>query len=316
MHVDLFSIGRFTVHSYGTMIAIGIILAVIIALLRAKKVGLDANETINCAIIVVIFGFVGAKILYVLENFRQFLETPLAVIGSSGFVVYGGIVIGLFCMFAWCRWIRKVSFLRYTDLVFPSVALGQAFGRLGCFLAGCCYGKETTAWWGVVFPEGSFAPAGVPLIPTQLISAIGDFVIFLVLFYYGKKAVKKVGDVTALYLLLYGIGRFFVEFLRQNTQGGIGPLTTAQCFSVVFWALSICLFILNRKAPYSQNYSEIFASVRQEQEKEKSKGTAKDSTEDTTQDEAKEESPDTDSPGDQTKQEEENAPPPKKDNEE
>ncbi|MCD8300785.1 MAG: prolipoprotein diacylglyceryl transferase [Clostridiales bacterium] len=258
MKVDLFSIGRFTVHSYGLMIAIGIILAVIIAMKRAAGRKLVADEVLNISIIIVVFGFLGAKILFVLENFKQFLVSPMSVIGSSGFVVYGGICIGLFCVFAYCRWIRKVSFLRYVDLVFPCVALGQAFGRLGCFMAGCCYGKETTAWWGVTFPEGSFAPAGVPLIPTQLISAIGDFVIFLVLIWFTKKA-KKVGDVTALYLLLYGAGRFCVEFLRQNEQGGIGPLTTAQCFSICFIAASIILFMLNRKMPYSANYAEVLA---------------------------------------------------------
>ncbi len=266
MHVDLFDIGRFTVHSYGLMVAIGVILAVVITMMRAKKLGLSPDQALNGAIIIVVFGFVGAKILFILENFRQFLEHPLSVIGSSGFVVYGGIVIGLFCVFVWFHWIKKLSFLRYTDLFFPSVALGQAFGRVGCFMAGCCYGKETTAWWGVVFPEGSYAPAGVPLIPTQLISAIGDFIIFLVLFFFSKKAAKKVGDVTALYLILYGCGRFFVEFLRQNEQGGIGPLTTAQCFSVVFVAISIVLFILNRRAGYSKNYADIFAEIQSDEE--------------------------------------------------
>ncbi len=268
MHVDLFSIGRFTVHSYGLLIAIGVVLAIVITILRAKHMGLSGEEVLNIGIIIVVFGFVGAKILFILENFRQFLEHPLSVIGSSGFVVYGGLIIGLFAVFVYCRWIRKIPFLRYVDLYFPSVALGQALGRLGCFMAGCCYGKETTAWWGVVFPENSYAPAGVPLIPTQLISAIGDFAIFLFLFFFSKKLAKKVGDVTAFYMLLYGAGRFCVEFLRQNEQGGIGVLTTAQCFSLVFLAAFVFMFILNRKAPYSKNYSEVFAEIKAEEEKE------------------------------------------------
>ncbi len=274
MHVDLFTIGRFTVHSYGFLIAVGIILAIVIAILRAKKVGLSGDEAINIAIIIVVFGFVGAKLLYVLENFQQFLERPWSVLGSSGFVVYGGLVIGLFAVFVYCRWIRKISFLRYVDLYFPSVAFGQAFGRLGCFMAGCCYGKETSAWWGVVFPENSYAPAGVPLIPTQLISAIGDFVIFLVLFWFSRKLAKKIGDVTALYMLLYGAGRFCIEFLRQNEQGGIGPVTTAQCFSLVFIGASVILFILNRKMPYSTNYADVFAAMEAEKESVEEQGEA------------------------------------------
>lgn len=259
MRVDLFSIGKFTVHSYGLLIAVGVILAVILAMKRAGKKDLDSEVVLNMAIICVIFGFLGAKILYVFENFQAFLRDPLSVIGSSGFVVYGGIAIGVVAVILYCR-IKNYSFFRYFDLLMPSVALGQAFGRLGCFCAGCCYGKETDAFWGVVFPEGSFAPAGVPLIPTQLISSAGDFAIMIILLLFSKKA-KKVGDVGALYLLLYGIGRFLVEFLRQNEQGGIGMFTTAQIMSFVFIAVSIILFVRNRKGRNAENYQEEFYSI-------------------------------------------------------
>ena len=259
MRVDLFSIGKFTVHSYGLLIAVGVILAVIMAMKRAGKKDLDSEIVLNMAIICVVFGFLGAKILFVLENFKAFLEDPLSVIGSSGFVVYGGIIIAVIAIILYCR-IKGYSFFRYFDLLMPSVALGQAFGRLGCFCAGCCYGKETDLAWGIVFPEGSFAPAGVPLIPTQLISSAGDFAIMIILLLFSKKA-KKVGDVGALYLLLYGIGRFLVEFLRQNEQGGFGIFTTAQWISLVFIAASVVLFIRNRKGKHAENYQEEFYSI-------------------------------------------------------
>ncbi len=259
MRVDLFTIGNFTIHTYGLMIAVGIILAVIIAMHRADKLGLVGEEALNLAIICVVIGFLGAKLLFVLENFRSFLQNPLAILGSSGFVVYGGIVIGILAVFIYCR-VKKLSFFRYTDLLFPSVVLAQAFGRIGCFFAGCCYCKETDAWWGVIFPEGSFAPAGVALIPTQLISSAGDFLICILLLLFSKRA-KKVGDVSAMYLLLYGIGRFGVEYLRENTQGGIGMFTTAQIFSFVFVGISIILFIRNRVSRYSEDYSEKVYSI-------------------------------------------------------
>lgn len=259
MRVDLFSIGNFTIHSYGLLIAVGVILAAILAMKRAGKKDLDSEATLNMVIICVVFGFMGAKILYVFENFRAFLEDPLSVVGSSGFVVYGGIALGVVAIILYCR-IKNYRFFRYFDLLMPSVALGQAFGRLGCFCAGCCYGKETDAFWGVVFPEGSFAPAGVPLIPTQLISSAGDFLIMIILLLFSRKA-KKVGDVGALYLLLYGIGRFLVEFLRQNEQGGIGMFTTAQIMSMVFVAASVILFVRNRKGRNAENYREEFYSI-------------------------------------------------------
>lgn len=245
MKVDLFSIGKFTVHTYGVMIAIGIILCVIIGTYRAKKLEMKPEPVLDLAILCVVTGFLGAKLLFVLISFRQFLEDPFSVLGSSGFVVYGGIIVGVLAAMIYCR-VKKLQFFQYFDLLAPSVSIAQAFGRLGCFFAGCCYGRETDLPIGVVFPENSFAPAGVSLIPTQLISSAGDFAIMAVLILFSKRA-KYIGDVGALYLLLYGIGRFFVEFLRTNVQGGLGILTTAQLISVVFVAAAIVLFWRNRR---------------------------------------------------------------------
>lgn len=259
MKVDLFSIGKFTVHTYGLMIAIGVILAVIMGMKRAEKKGLIGEEILNMGIICVIFGFLGAKILFVLENFRQFLKDPLSVIGSSGFVVYGGIIVGVISIIIYCR-IKNYSFFRYFDILMPSVSLGQALGRLGCLGAGCCYGKETDAFWGIVFTDSPYAPNNVSLIPTQIISSAGNFVIMIILILFAGKA-KKVGDVGALYLLLYGIGRFCIEFLRENEQGGIGPFTTAQLISFVFMAASVLLFIRNRKSRNAEDYEEKVHSI-------------------------------------------------------
>ena len=246
MRVDLFSIGKFTVHSYGLLIAVGVVLAVIMAMRRAEKKDLSGEVALNMGIIAVIFGFLGAKILFVLESFEAFLEDPLSVLGSSGFVVYGGIIIGVVAIVLYCR-IKRYSFFRYFDLLMPSVALGQAFGRLGCFCAGCCYGKETDLAWGVVFPEGSFAPAG---------GAAGSHAADLLRRRFRdhghpagiQQKSEESGRCGALYLLLYGIGRFSVEFLRQNEQGGFGSFTTAQLISFAAVAASVILFIRTAKA--------------------------------------------------------------------
>lgn len=246
MKVDLFSIGKFTVHTYGVMIAIGVILCAVMGYFRAKKLNMKEESVIDITILCVVTGFLGAKLLFVLISFRQFLQNPLSVLGSSGFVVYGGIIVGVLSAMIYCK-VKKLSFFQYFDLLVPSVSLAQAFGRIGCFFAGCCYGKETESAFGVVFPEGSFAPAGVSLIPTQLLSSAGNFAIMAVLLLFSGKA-KYTGDVGALYLMLYGIGRFLVEFLRTNEQGGIGIFTTAQLISLVFIAASILLFLRNRKA--------------------------------------------------------------------
>ncbi|HOO28302.1 MAG TPA: prolipoprotein diacylglyceryl transferase, partial [Lachnospiraceae bacterium] len=160
MAIDLFTIGRFTIHGYGLMIGIGFLAAVLVGCYRAKRYGLSDDHLINIALLGLVAGFLGSKILFVIVEFRTFLEDPLEVLGSEGFVVYGGIIGGTLAMYLYCR-IRKLKFLSYFDIVTPSVALNQAFGRIGCFLAGCCYGKETHSVFGVIFPSGCLAPSGV-----------------------------------------------------------------------------------------------------------------------------------------------------------
>ena len=183
MKIDLFSIGKFTIHGYGLMIAIGILCCVAMASYRAKKNGLDQEAIVDIGIYGVIGGFLGAKILYVIVEFKTFIKDPKTVLGSEGFVVYGGIIAGFLTAIVYCR-IKKLYFLEYFDLAVASISMAQGFGRIGCFLAGCCYGRETTSRFGVVFPEGGLAPAGVKLIPTQLISSAGDFLIMICSFIF------------------------------------------------------------------------------------------------------------------------------------
>ena len=248
MKKDLFYIGRFSVHGYGLMIGIGFILALFLGEYRAKKKGMKEEAIIDLAIIAAVGGFLGAKILYIIVSFKEFLQNPLAVIGSEGFVVYGGIISGVLCCMLYCK-VKKLKFLDYFDIVMPEVALAQAFGRIGCFLAGCCYGRETTSRFGVVFPEGGLAPAGVKLIPTQLISSAGDFLIMIVLLLYYRKNKKDgtPGNVGFLYMLLYGVGRFLVEFLRNDNRGGAWMFSTSQWISMLILAGGIVLYLVNKK---------------------------------------------------------------------
>lgn len=176
MKIDLFQIGNFHVRGYGFMIGLGFLLALVLGCKRAKKLELKDESVIDIAILAIIGGFLGAKILYVIVSFKDFLKDPLVVLGSEGFVVYGGIIAGVLAAWIYCK-VKKLVFLEYFDLIMPEVALAQGFGRIGCFLAGCCYGRETTAAWGITFPADSMAPSGIKLIPTQLLSAAGDFLI-------------------------------------------------------------------------------------------------------------------------------------------
>mgnify|MGYP000131549832 CR=1 FL=1 len=113
------------------------------------------EAVLDIAIFGILSGFVGAKLLYVLVEFDSFLKNPMDVLGSEGLVVYGGIIVGALVGILYCR-IKKLPCWEYFDLLAPSIAVAQGFGRIGCFLAGCCYGRPTDTFWGVTFPEGSF----------------------------------------------------------------------------------------------------------------------------------------------------------------
>ena len=182
MYNDWFKIGSVTVHGYGVMIAVGILAAFWMAERLAKRFHLETNKIDNLIFLCVIVGFVGAKGLFILTDLKGFMANPIATLGSQGFVVYGGILSGALAGYLYCRHYH-LDFLTYFHVLAPCIALAQGFGRIGCFLAGCCYGIPTDAWYGVTFPAGSLGPgAGIKVIPTELISSLGNFIIFGVLY--------------------------------------------------------------------------------------------------------------------------------------
>ncbi len=241
MYNDILKIGPLTVKGYGLMIAIGVLIALFVGEARAKKKGLDAEAIYPLTFVCVIFGFLGAKLLFCIVEWKTFIKDPLSVLSSNGFVVYGGIILGIVAAYVYIR-IKKLNFWDYFDIILPSVAITQGFGRIGCFLAGCCYGKVTDAWYGIAFHSSHFAPNGVKMIPTQLISAAGMFLIAAILFLYARKNPKR-GCVGAMYLILYSVGRFAVEFLRNDHRGAVGIFSTSQFISLVMVVLGVVLFV-------------------------------------------------------------------------
>jgi len=230
MYNDWIKIGDFVIHGYGIMIGLAFLTAVIVSMYRAKKLGLKQDAILDLALWAVLSGFLGAKLLYVIVEWKHFVKDPMAVLGSEGFVVYGGIVVGVTVGILYCKW-KKLVVMDYFNMVMPQIALAQGIGRLGCFFAGCCYGGKTDSPLGIVFPAGSIAPSGVKLWPTQLIMSAGDILIAVVLYVLGRN--KKISEhVGALYLVLYGVGRFLIEFLRNDVRGSVGALSTSQFISI------------------------------------------------------------------------------------
>lgn len=247
------NVGPVTIYGYGLMIGIGVLFCILMGMMRAKKYGLKEDAVIDIAIYGLVIGFLGAKLLFIIVEWEDFMKDPMSVLGTEGFVVYGGISAGVLAAIVYCR-IKKLVFLEYFDLLSASIALAQGFGRIGCFLAGCCYGRETDSVFGVMFPAGCMAPAGVKVLPTQLFSSAGDFAIMAFLLWHYKRR-KHVGDTGFLYMLVYGIGRFFIEMLRNDNRGAVGALSTSQFISIFIVAAALLLLYRNKKMgmPVEQN---------------------------------------------------------------
>lgn len=237
------TIGPVTIHMYGLMIGVGFLMAYVMSSYRGKKRGLSEDIFFGILVCAIIGGMLGSRVLYYIVELPQIIQDPSILWDfKNGYVVYGGIIGGILASGIYTK-VKKVSFLEYFDVVMPSVALAQGFGRLGCFFAGCCYGRETDAWYGITFTHSDFAPNGVKLIPTQLISSAGDFLFALLLVLYARRKPEK-GRVGALYLVLYGVGRFVIEFLRNDYRGSVGIFSTSQFISIGIVAAGVLLYIL------------------------------------------------------------------------
>ena len=240
MYNDILTIGPVTLHGYGLMIGIGVAVALLVGDYRAKKKGLNGDLIYGLTVSTVILGFLAARILFIITEWQNFLQDPMRYITGSGFVVFGGIIGGALTIYGYCKW-KKMDFWSYLDLMIPSVALAQGFGRIGCFLAGCCYGKETDSCIGITFTNSQFAPNNVSLLPSQLFMVAGDFAIAAVLLWYAKKDRSK-GRISMLYLMLYSAGRFLVEFTRNDDRGFVGALSTSQFIGIFTFIFGAVMF--------------------------------------------------------------------------
>lgn len=248
----LFELGPIHIYGYGLMIALGVLCAFVLTGKLAKSRGLSSDEMFNIGIIGLVAGLVGAKVLYWLTELPNIIKDPSLMLNiGEGFVVYGGLVVGIAFPYFYTRK-KGLKLLPYLDCAVIGIALGQSFGRVGCFLAGCCYGVQTSAWFGVTFPEGSLAPAGVSLVPTQLISSAGDLLLAFALWLIWRRNVKP-GFTVGMYLVLYSIGRFVVEFFRNDERGSIGILSTSQFIALFTFAIGmVIVFMSHRRRTYGE----------------------------------------------------------------
>lgn len=247
MKPELFNIFRFHIYGYGLMIAIGIICAAYIFTKNAGKRGYNEDKIFNLIILTVIMGVIGGKLLFIITEIKDIIDDPSILLEfGNGFVIYGAIILGALTVFLYCKK-KKWSPLEVLDCLVPAVAIAQGFGRIGCLLAGCCYGAETSSPLSIVFPRGvnSLAPTGIHLHPTQIYSSIFDFALGIFLLWYLNKK-KEESKTFGLYVIMYSIGRFIIEFLRNDPRGNVGMLSTSQFIAIFTLIIGILVFNIHK----------------------------------------------------------------------
>ena len=250
MFPDLFSIGPFTLHTYGLFVATGFFVGLMVTVKLGKSEGIKPQQTMDLGFLIILAAIIGSRILYVLINISYFIERPLDIfkIWQGGLVFSGG-VIGVILTVIWYTRKHHLSFWRIADLWAPAMAIGQGIGRIGCFMAGCCYGKPTGVKWGVVFTDPhSLAPLNIPLHPTQLYSVAYGFIIFIILLLlYSRK--KFEGQVSLWLLVLHSTARLLVERFRGDDRGLLlgGDMSITQLVTLLILVVAIItLFIFKR----------------------------------------------------------------------
>jgi len=253
MYPILFQFGRFSIYAYGFFIAVGFVITLILASLkiRKSKTGISFGNLVDLFFYTVLSAIIGSRALFVLINFDDYRQNPMQIfkIWEGGLVFYGGLLLAIGVSLWYMRW-HRLPIWKVADLISPFIALGLFFGRIGCFFAGCCYGKETSLPWAIIFRHpDSLAPLNIPLHPTQLYDAANGLAIFFFLNWMEKRKTFE-GQIFWLFLFLYTITRFFIETLRGDPRGFLfgNLLSTSQGIGIPLAIFSLfMLFYMKKK---------------------------------------------------------------------
>lgn len=238
---ELLTLGPFKLHSFGFSIALGVFLSLLLMVRYARKWNFLTEEKVfNLVLVAVLSGFAGGRLAYIVQEWRWYLSHPLEVfaIWEGGLIYQGGLVAGFLAYWIYSR-VLRISPLEALDFVLPFLALTHAFGRVGCFLNGCCYGKPCDWPWAVKFP---FMAA--PVHPVQLYEALFNAALFIFLLRVYERR-KFNGQVTALYFIGYPAGRFVLEFFRGDQVLILGIFSFQQILSLFLMA-GASVFYANR----------------------------------------------------------------------
>jgi len=240
----LIHVFEYTIPTFGVLFLIGTGSGFLLAIPAAKKYRISTMDVMFFGLFGIIGGITGAKLLYIIITLPDLVahpETALLQLATGGAVFYGGLIGGILGGFLYTR-VYRLDAIKFFDIAVPSLALAQAFGRIGCFFNGCCYGIPYDGPYAIHYPVGAYPPSGIGLFPAQLTESSFLFILTLILVIVLRKS-QNPGFTTGFYLVASGLFRFINEFFRSDPRGVIGFLSTSQFISLIVIAFGL-LFII------------------------------------------------------------------------
>ncbi len=237
-----FSIGVFDVRWYGIMVALAVVAVIAIAFLEARRVGLAEDHVYGMGLWAIIGGVIVSRLFHVIDKWNYYMANPRQIIGFEGLTVYGAVLGALLAIVIYC-WVKKISFWQIGDIVAPGAILGQAIGRIGCLLNGCCYGLPTSLPWGVIYTNpGSYCPLNEQFHPTQIYHLIWNLIGFGILWSL-RRRLKPQGSLFLFYLALYAAGDLSIRFVRAGEPFLFG-MQQAQLIGIVILLVTVPWLII------------------------------------------------------------------------
>jgi phosphatidylglycerol:prolipoprotein diacylglycerol transferase len=232
-----FSIGALEVRWYGIMVVLAVVAVIALAVLEARRVGLSEEHIYSVALWGIIGGILVSRLLHVIDKWDYYMANPRQIIGFAGLTVYGAVFGALLAVLIYC-WVKKLSFWQIGDVVAPGAIVGQAIGRIGCFINGCCYGLPTSLPWSVAYTNpASFCPLGESFQPTQIYHLIWNLIGFSILWSL-RRRLKPQGSLFLLYLALYAAGDLSIRFVRVGEPFLFG-LQQAQLIGIAILVITV-----------------------------------------------------------------------------
>ncbi len=239
----LFSIGSLEVRWYGVMVVLAVVAIIGITILEARRTKFPVDQIWDIGLWGVIGGIIGARLLHVIDRWQYYITHPDQLLNFAGLAVWGAVLGAGLAVLIYC-WVKKISFWWLGDIVAPGAIMGQAIGRVGCLINGCCYGETCELPIAIVYQNpNSYAPQGVPLYPTQIFHLAWNVIGFVMLWLL-RKRLKPQGTLFLLYLVIFAAGDFVIRFFRGDTTPFLFNLPEAQVVDIPFIVVALALLII------------------------------------------------------------------------